>query len=238
VHVIRPHNHIAQAGEGNMKILNLFAGIGGNRTLWGDEHEITAVEHDTRIAYIYHKRFPDDEVIVGDAYKYLENYYNKFHIIWASPPCQTHSRLSQLRGFRFKKGIDKKPSSKIPDLRLYSIIFFLQGHYFGEWIVENVKPFYKPLIEPTAEIGRHYIWASKIIPPLKKRGLTVACKKEHLNRGDNYRPAYNIKGVGIDLSKYFDKNEERTILNNCVLPKEGKWILDHLIGTKRQEVLF
>jgi hypothetical protein len=28
-----------------MKILNLYAGIGGNRKLWGDEHEIVAVEN-------------------------------------------------------------------------------------------------------------------------------------------------------------------------------------------------
>lgn len=27
-----------------MKILNLYAGIGGNRKLWGDNHDITAVE--------------------------------------------------------------------------------------------------------------------------------------------------------------------------------------------------
>jgi DNA (cytosine-5)-methyltransferase 1 len=27
-----------------MRILNLYAGIGGNRKLWGDDHEITAVE--------------------------------------------------------------------------------------------------------------------------------------------------------------------------------------------------
>lgn len=26
-----------------MKILNLYAGIGGNRELWGNEHEITGV---------------------------------------------------------------------------------------------------------------------------------------------------------------------------------------------------
>ena len=26
------------------EILNLYAGIGGNRKLWGDEHEITAIE--------------------------------------------------------------------------------------------------------------------------------------------------------------------------------------------------
>jgi DNA (cytosine-5)-methyltransferase 1 len=27
-----------------MKILNLYAGIGGNRKLWGDEYEVTAIE--------------------------------------------------------------------------------------------------------------------------------------------------------------------------------------------------
>jgi len=29
-----------------MKILNLYAGIGGNRKLWGDQHQVTAVEYD------------------------------------------------------------------------------------------------------------------------------------------------------------------------------------------------
>ena len=28
-----------------MKILNLYAGIGGNRKLWGDENEVTAIEN-------------------------------------------------------------------------------------------------------------------------------------------------------------------------------------------------
>ena len=41
-----------------MKILNLYAGIGGNRKLWGDEHEITAIENNTSIAYIYQDFFP------------------------------------------------------------------------------------------------------------------------------------------------------------------------------------
>lgn len=36
-----------------MKILNLYAGIGGNRKFWGDEHEITAVEAVPEIAEIY-----------------------------------------------------------------------------------------------------------------------------------------------------------------------------------------
>ena len=41
-----------------MKILNLYAGIGGNRKLWGDEHKITAVENDPKIAKIYQEFFP------------------------------------------------------------------------------------------------------------------------------------------------------------------------------------
>ena len=36
-----------------MKILNLYAGIGGNRKLWGDEHQITAVENEQDIADVY-----------------------------------------------------------------------------------------------------------------------------------------------------------------------------------------
>lgn len=36
-----------------MKILNCYAGIGGNRRLWGNEHDITAVELNSEIANIY-----------------------------------------------------------------------------------------------------------------------------------------------------------------------------------------
>ena len=36
-----------------MKVLNLYAGIGGNRKLWGNDDEITAVEFDEQIAKIY-----------------------------------------------------------------------------------------------------------------------------------------------------------------------------------------
>ena len=32
-----------------MKILNLYCGIGGNRRLWGNDHEVTAVENNEKI---------------------------------------------------------------------------------------------------------------------------------------------------------------------------------------------
>jgi len=76
-----------------MKILNLYCGIGGNRKLWGDEHEVVAVEINPEIAKIYHDLFPNDEVVVGDAHQYLLNHYKEFEFIWSSPPCPTHSRM-------------------------------------------------------------------------------------------------------------------------------------------------
>ena len=74
-----------------MKILNLYAGIGGNRKLWGDEHDITAVEYDEGIAKVYADLFPSDTLIVDDAHQYLLENHKKFDFIWSSPPCQTHS---------------------------------------------------------------------------------------------------------------------------------------------------
>ena len=58
-----------------MKILNLYSGIGGNRKLWGESHEITAVEYNEEIAMIYKDYFPNDEVVIADAHEYLLNNY-------------------------------------------------------------------------------------------------------------------------------------------------------------------
>ncbi len=49
-----------------MKILNLYAGLGGNRKLWGNEHDITSVEYTQGIADIYASQYPDDTLVVGD----------------------------------------------------------------------------------------------------------------------------------------------------------------------------
>ena len=56
-----------------MKILNLYAGIGGNRKLWSDENEITAVEFDKDIAAIYKDLYPNDVSIVGIHSEFLQN---------------------------------------------------------------------------------------------------------------------------------------------------------------------
>ena len=49
-----------------IKVLNLYAGIGGNRKLWKNV-EVTAIENNQEIANVYKDFFPGDEVIVTDA---------------------------------------------------------------------------------------------------------------------------------------------------------------------------
>lgn len=86
-----------------MKILNLYAGIGGNRKAWGEEHQVTAIEYDENIAKIYKENFPNDEVVVTDAHKYLLEHFREYDFIWASPPCPTHSRVRKALAFKKKK---------------------------------------------------------------------------------------------------------------------------------------
>lgn len=203
--------------EKKLKILNLYAGIGGNRKLWGDEHEITAVESDSEIAEIYKRFYPKDNMITGDAVEYLLNHYREFDFIWASPPCQTHSKMRFLAS---KRG-DYLP--KMPDLTLYSLIIFLTNfckHIY--WVVENVSPYYKPLIEPTVKLDRHLIWSNFDIPE-KKFDKPIVKHNKVTGRTDRF----GINLIGIPMKQRKDQ-----IIRNCVNPELGKYILSKLKNNK------
>lgn len=144
-----------------MKVLNLYAGIGGNRKLWKDV-EVTAVEINPEIAKIYQDFFPEDKVIVGDAHQFLLEHYEEFDFIWSSPPCPSHSRIRKLHTHS-PDGIRKAQNKAIyPDMKLYEEILFLEGYFKGKWVVENVISWYEPLIEPV-KVQRHYFWSNFII---------------------------------------------------------------------------
>jgi len=141
-----------------MKILNLYAGIGGNRALWGDEHQITAVEYDNKIADKYAVLYPNDIVIVADAHQYLLDNYERFDFIWTSPPCQTHSRANYF--------INYITNSRYPKMELWQEIIFLKTFFNGKYCVENVISYYEHFIPPTDKLGRHYLWANFVIPKI------------------------------------------------------------------------
>ena len=143
-----------------IKVLNLYAGIGGNRKLWpNDKIEVTAVELNRDIAKIYQDFFPNDKVIVADAHQYLLDHYKEFDFIWSSPPCQSHSVCNH---FLNAQGV-----VRYPDMSLYQEVIFLRTFAKKKpiWVVENVKGYYEPLIY-AYEVGRHYIWSNKFISGL------------------------------------------------------------------------
>jgi len=206
-----------------MKILNCYAGIGGNRKMWGSEHEITAVEFDPKIAEIYKDLYPNDNVIVGDAKEYLLWNYQNFDFIWASPPCPTHSVTNH---FLHAQGV-----RRYPDMGLYQEIILLQTFFKGKFCIENVKSYYEPLIKPQIS-GRHYFWANFTIPKLKfdKQIGRMNGKKSDLGgKIQAELRTNNHKKLGFDLSKYKHPNKEK-LLNNCVSPEIGLAILQRALN--------
>ena len=194
-----------------MRILNLYAGLGGNRRGWGNEHEVVAVEYDPEIAAAYAEHFPDDEVVVGDAHEYLLAHYHEFDFIWASPPCPTHSQ------YRYNVGVRAKGYAPvIPDMTsLYGLIIFLKHHYEGGWAVENVRPYYEPLIQPSARVGRHQIWASYPVRELK-------IKSNGMRRNNKVSEASEANGFDISHTRIKNK---RQALRNCTEAEVGTHVL-------------
>ena len=205
-----------------MKILNLYAGVGGNRRLWGNEHDITAVESNEAIAEIYKDIFPGDNIVVGDAHQYLLDRCHEFDFIWSSPPCPTHSITNY---FLHSKGI-----KRYPDMQLYQEVIFLQTFYKGLFCVENVRSYYAPLIQPQIS-GRHYFWANFQIPKLENRIKITRMNrdKSKLGSSQNDIRKKELEKLGFDLSKYSCGNKEK-LLRNCVDPIIGKTILDTAVA--------
>lgn len=207
-----------------MKVLNLYAGIGGNRKYWDKEHtgldlEITAVELNPAIAKIYQDFFPNDKVIVADAHQYLLEHFKEFDFIWSSPPCPSHSRA------RYWGSFGESRTIIYPDMKLYQEILLLK-HYChrggARWVVENVKPYYEPLIL-AQECGRHLFWANFRITDYDSP--TMFFPKDSLPKLQEI--------YGITLPKKLDVDiDKRVILRNMVNPELGL----HILNESKREV--
>lgn len=191
----------------SMKILNLYSGLGGNRKLWGDTHDITSVEIDPEIASLYKGLYPNDEVIIGDAHQFLiENLNEGWDLIWSSPPCPTHSRINT----------DGNRPQVYPDMTLYQQIIMLSNNWYkGKWVVENVIPYYTPLIHPTVKMDRHLFWSNFYLSSIPVKREKPLCEQS----GTNERYGFNLKGVKV-------KCDKRKVLRNLVNPEIGLYILN------------
>jgi DNA (cytosine-5)-methyltransferase 1 len=209
-----------------MKILNLYACLGGNRYKWdevakaeGIEIEVTAVEWDEELARLYQERFPNDTVIVSDAHKYLLDHFKEFDFIWSSPPCPSHSRARYWSSSNY----DTTTEAIYPDLKLYEEVLLLQ-HYFrsGKFVVENVIPYYEPLITAQKR-GRHLYWTNFILPnEVNDRGFKISQEKNELDA--------LCKFHDYDFRQYKGKQPIVKIGRNLVDFEAGRTIFETALG--------
>jgi DNA (cytosine-5)-methyltransferase 1 len=210
-----------------MKILNLYACLGGNRYKWDEvaDIEVTAVELDPFLAEMYQKRFPNDTVIVGDAHQYLLENYQDYDFIWTSPPCPTHSRARQWTSSSEKTNVDPV----YPDMKLYQEILLLEHYFKGKYVVENVIPYYKPMI-PAKKRGRHLYWTNFNLPSaLSDRKVRIADGKDEIKKLCAFHE--------IDLSEYHGTQRKDKVARNLVDYEAGKTILETVIGVIRSNVI-
>ena len=206
-----------------MKILNLYACLGGNRYKWDEvtEVEVTAVEWDEELARLYQDRFPKDKVIVADAHQYLLDHYKEFDFIWSSPPCPTHSKI------RISQKNRKSFQHKYPDMSLYQEIIFLDNFFDGKYVVENVTPYYKPLI-PAQKRGRHLYWTNFNLPTnlgqRKLDGILCSMEQEH----KKLQVFHDIQ-VKATVGGY------RDVLRNLVDYEVGRTILETALGIMKKQ---
>lgn len=194
-----------------MKYLIGCAGIAGESEKWDDvNNDITHVEQFDKIAKVISDRKPNRKVVVGDAYDYLLNHYQEFDFIWFSPSCQANSRM--IRG-----GKNRKP--RFPDLKLYELKIFLDYNFKGDYVIENVVPYYTPVIEPTAKLGRHLFWSSFPIT-----NFEVEQPKGFIKLGtvEGSKKLKEWLGIYYKGNLYYNGNHDPCqVLRNCVHPDLG-----------------
>ena len=195
-----------------MKVLNLYAGLGGNRWNWPDLCEVTAVEWNENAAEYYVKHFPKDEMVIGDAHQYLLDHFEEFDFIWSSPPCPSHSRARKWA----------KHEAVYPDMALYQEILLLENSFEGKWCVENVIPYYDPLI-PAQQFSRHLFWMPELVAPMHISGEMAHTEDSNQGMAD---------WLGMPYESVSMKGRTDTPWRNCVHPALGLHVFNELT-TKR-----
>ena len=207
-----------------MKILNLYACLGGNRYKWDEvtDVEVTAVEWDEELARLYQERFPNDKVIVADAHQYLLDHYQEFDFIWSSPPCPSHSRINISQYTR------DNWTPRYPDMKLYEEVIFLKHYFKGKFVVENVIPFYTPLI-PALERNRHLYWTNFNLPNIvsKRKNPDLSRTKNLISVLSEFHD-YNFR-------QYKGEQRMNKIARNLVDYEAGRTILETALGIIRKQ---
>lgn len=217
-----------------MKILNLYAGLGGNRKSW-TPHEITAVEIVPEIAEIYQELFPYDQVIIADVLQFVRvEDLGSYDFIWASPPCVTHSCATSFH------------VRHVPDLQsIHGLRIFFDYQIkndYTKYTIENVQPFYKlpKEFQPTVIIGRHRFWSNFHIPkPLEPiaderihHDMTLHKRTRSLYMRGSRKLLAEYHNFDLKILEGFTKTRKDKVLRNMTHWRIGEYILKCLENQK------
>ncbi len=118
-------------------------------------------------------------------------------------------------------------------MALYQEIIFVRNFFKGKWLIENVKPYYEPLINPSIILGRHYFWSNFIISQ-----FNIQSPKEFID-STSTKGAEMLKewlGINYEGNLYYEGNHcPGQVLRNCVHPEMGLHILDCARGIMRKK---
>ena len=107
-------------------------------------------------------------------------------------------------------------------MRLYQEIIFLDTHFKGKYVVENVIPYYEPLIHAKKR-GRHLYWTNFLLPSI------LSTRKSNFMEGEREVEKWEIFHE-IKVSEYKGTQRKDKIARNLVDYEAGKTIFDIVKG--------
>lgn len=113
-------------------------------------------------------------------------------------------------------------------MKLYQEIIFLDAFFDGKYCVENVIPFYEPLM-PAKKRGRHLYWTNFNLPNIisDRKNKDLARTKNMVSMMSEFHD--------YDFKKYKGKQAINKIARNLVDYEAGKTILEIVLGIKQKE---
>ena len=118
---------------------------------------------------------------------------------------------------------------KFPDMKLYEEILFLKHLYNGKYVIENVIPYYDPLI-PAQKRHRHLYWTNFNLPNvLTNREARISTGTSEVKKLCEFHD--------YDFYKYKGNQPTNKIARNLVDYEAGKTIFETALGIiKKQNI--
>jgi DNA (cytosine-5)-methyltransferase 1 len=117
---------------------------------------------------------------------------------------------------------------------LYEEIIFLDNFFDGKYCVENVIPYYSPLI-PAQQRGRHLYWTNFILPSVLSERQSPNMGTQKLGREKNKKIGKSpfeqfCEFHDYDFRKYKGEQDREKMARNLVDYEAGKTIFQTALG--------